>query len=199
MSFKNKNAKEKFYKKLLHRALVALGISGILNVFLIGYLISEFDETGYFFSGDFQTVGMQEEKPILAAAYVEPKFEEVPVMEKVAVPVDELPKQVLPPPIAQNIPTLKKTLPEVPKKVLSQTKSILQQNKKLEQSKKPEIAKNPAKQMAQVVHVVRAGESLWVIARRYRLDVSVIKKYNNLSTDALQPGMELKIPITQAR
>lgn len=43
-------------------------------------------------------------------------------------------------------------------------------------------------------HVVQQGESLWKIARKYRVSVESIMKTNNLDTDRLRPGRTLKIP-----
>lgn len=45
------------------------------------------------------------------------------------------------------------------------------------------------------VHVVRQGESLWLIARRYEIDVESLRAHNDLAEDAvLHPGDELRIP-----
>lgn len=44
------------------------------------------------------------------------------------------------------------------------------------------------------VHVVAPGESLWLIARRYGVDVSGLRRYNSLEGDVLQVGDKLRIP-----
>ena len=45
------------------------------------------------------------------------------------------------------------------------------------------------------VHVVQQGESLWLIARRYEIDVESLRAHNDLASDAvLQPGDELRLP-----
>ena len=44
------------------------------------------------------------------------------------------------------------------------------------------------------IHKVRRGESLSVIAERYRTSVRAIKSYNNLRSTRLQIGQVLKIP-----
>ena len=45
------------------------------------------------------------------------------------------------------------------------------------------------------VHVVQQGESLWLIARRYEIDVESLRAHNDLAGDAvLQPGDELRLP-----
>ena len=43
------------------------------------------------------------------------------------------------------------------------------------------------------IHVVGKGESLWDIARQYKISISEIKKRNDLSTNVIKPGMALKL------
>lgn len=44
------------------------------------------------------------------------------------------------------------------------------------------------------VYVVQEGDSLWKIARRYRVDIDALKAYNQLDSDFLKPGTSIKIP-----
>lgn len=44
------------------------------------------------------------------------------------------------------------------------------------------------------IHVVRRGESLGVIAKRYRVSVSALKSKNNLKSNMIHPGQRLIIP-----
>ena len=44
------------------------------------------------------------------------------------------------------------------------------------------------------VHVVRSGESLWIIARRYGTSIHAIQAENNLRSTSLHIGQELSIP-----
>lgn len=47
-----------------------------------------------------------------------------------------------------------------------------------------------------VVHVVRPGDSLWHIARRYDVKVNDITRHNGLAEDAvIRPGRKLEVPI----
>ena len=43
-------------------------------------------------------------------------------------------------------------------------------------------------------HVVRRGENLTLIARRYGTTTSALREYNSLSTSVLQPGQILRLP-----
>jgi hypothetical protein len=45
-----------------------------------------------------------------------------------------------------------------------------------------------------VTHVVRYGEALTTIARRYRTSADVVRQLNNLSTDAIRAGQRLRVP-----
>ncbi len=53
-----------------------------------------------------------------------------------------------------------------------------------------ELSEEPL-ESRELVHVVRRGESLWSIARRYGVTVSDIKRWNNLRSDRLSPGQRL--------
>ena len=47
-----------------------------------------------------------------------------------------------------------------------------------------------------VVHVVRPGDSLWHIARRYDVKVNDITRHNGLKDGAvIRPGRKLEVPI----
>lgn len=43
------------------------------------------------------------------------------------------------------------------------------------------------------VHVVRSGDSLWTIARRYGLTVAELLRYNRLDSERLMPGQQLRL------
>lgn len=45
-----------------------------------------------------------------------------------------------------------------------------------------------------IVHKVQSGESLWKIARRYKVSINSIVKLNHLESDRLRIGKELQIP-----
>jgi len=44
-----------------------------------------------------------------------------------------------------------------------------------------------------VIYVVKNGDSLWSIGRRYYVTVDSIRELNNLSTDEIRPGQKLLI------
>ena len=58
------------------------------------------------------------------------------------------------------------------------------------------IVLKPAPDYGVVFHTVKPGESLVLLASSYRSDVGAIKKLSGLKRDVLQPGQELKIPIS---
>ena len=45
----------------------------------------------------------------------------------------------------------------------------------------------------EVEHLVKSGESLWKIAKRYNVSISKLKQWNNLSRDRLQIGEKLTV------
>jgi LysM repeat protein len=58
----------------------------------------------------------------------------------------------------------------------------------------PPAPKPQAKPPALRRHVVKEGESLWKIARTYKVKVEDLAQLNKLEKDQIRPGMELKIP-----
>lgn len=48
-----------------------------------------------------------------------------------------------------------------------------------------------------IEYTVKSGDSLWLIARQYQTTVDAIKKLNGLTSDLLQIGQILKIPVSQ--
>ena len=53
--------------------------------------------------------------------------------------------------------------------------------------------KKSANQTKSAIHVVRNGESLWTIARKYNVTVNSIKNANKLKSEDLDIGQSLKI------
>jgi len=46
-----------------------------------------------------------------------------------------------------------------------------------------------------IIHVVRKGETLWGISKRYGIKVRQIMAYNGLKRDKIVPGQKLKLPV----
>ncbi len=53
------------------------------------------------------------------------------------------------------------------------------------------------KDLTSTRHIVRRGDSLWIIARKYGTTVTKIKSINNLSASNLRIGQRLKLPVRQ--
>ena len=53
--------------------------------------------------------------------------------------------------------------------------------------------KNKATNSGFVYHKIRSGETLSTIARRYRVTVNELKRWNNLRTSRIVAGKRLKI------
>lgn len=53
--------------------------------------------------------------------------------------------------------------------------------------------KNFEKQVEELFHEVKPGETLWAISKMYEVSVDQIKKWNNKDTNTLSPGERLKI------
>jgi hypothetical protein len=51
------------------------------------------------------------------------------------------------------------------------------------------------KAISEVVYIVQPGDSLWIISKKFRVDIATIKKHNQLQSDALKPGTSLRIPV----
>lgn len=58
----------------------------------------------------------------------------------------------------------------------------------------PAPAKAAEPKASLALHVVKEGESLWKIARQYKVDVKELVKMNELEKDRLLPGMTLRVP-----
>jgi len=58
---------------------------------------------------------------------------------------------------------------------------------------KPTYKKEIICKEKEIIHIVKKGESLWSIARRYGISIKKIKKDNNLKTNILKPGQKLVI------
>lgn len=56
-----------------------------------------------------------------------------------------------------------------------------------------QILKIPTNNQSPIIYTVVAGDSLWLIARRFNTTVDAIKKLNNLTSDLLQIGQKLFI------
>jgi LysM repeat protein len=60
-------------------------------------------------------------------------------------------------------------------------------------TKKAVAVNTPAKR-GDKIYTVQDGDNLWKIARRFHIDVEDLRAYNKLNSDALRPGMSIRIP-----
>jgi nucleoid-associated protein YgaU len=60
--------------------------------------------------------------------------------------------------------------------------------------KQEEVTNKPMTINSKREHVVSNGDTLFNISRRYGVDISEIKKFNNLESDQIQVGQLLQIP-----
>ena len=57
-----------------------------------------------------------------------------------------------------------------------------------------QVLKVPSNNTSDITYIVKSGDSLYSIARKYQITVDDIKKYNNLTSNLLSIGQILKIP-----
>jgi LysM repeat protein len=80
---------------------------------------------------------------------------------------------------------------EQEKKTTTQKKTTPEKNKQGKNSKKEE---KPKKKVPPAFHIVKSGESLWTISRKYGMGWEKLAKLNNLKKEAiLKPGQKLKL------
>lgn len=64
-----------------------------------------------------------------------------------------------------------------------------------------QVLKIPTKQTitpSEITYVVKSGDSLYSIARKYNTTVNDLMKYNNLTSNLLSIGQTLKIPTSES-
>jgi LysM repeat protein len=80
---------------------------------------------------------------------------------------------------------------EQEQKTTAQKKTTPEKNKQGKNSKKEE---KPKKKAPPAFHIVKSGESLWTISRKYGMAWEKLAKLNNLKKEAiLKPGQKLKL------
>jgi LysM repeat protein len=71
---------------------------------------------------------------------------------------------------------------------------VFQQNSDKEDSKK----EGSQPEVAATKHLIKEGETLWLIAQEYKVTVEQIMDWNELTSDLIHPGMELSIQVEEA-
>lgn len=64
----------------------------------------------------------------------------------------------------------------------------------VEKSSIPKKTENMKKNSVSKIHVVLEGETLWMISRKYQVELALLKTANKLSSDKIKKGQELLIP-----
>jgi LysM repeat protein len=98
------------------------------------------------------------------------------VPEKEAVAVAEVVVQNPPPLKAPELPTARLSKPPAAPKVA------------------PKTAASQTAAPKERLYIVQKGDTLWKIARRFHVDVALIKRHNKLSSDSIKEGAALWIP-----
>jgi LysM repeat protein len=97
----------------------------------------------------------------------------------------------------EPLPTKPTPMPQAAKPsstvVSSKSSSIAKTTTKSTASKTVKTTKTSSKKSSGS-YIVKSGDSLWKIAHKNHTTVKKLKAANNLSSDALKPGMSLKIP-----
>jgi LysM repeat protein len=84
---------------------------------------------------------------------------------------------------------------KAPEQILIAQKEILPVGSEKQKPVSLPSPKPAAPRQEIVYYVVREGDSLWKISRQFKIEVDTLLKINHLSSDQLQPGMSLRIPI----
>ncbi len=134
------------------------------------------------------------EKDVYQAARA--RFSQQKHAEMVAAPQAPaaLPPAVAPTKVSKSVPLKQSKPPLAPlmkkeKKAVAQTQTSLIPTKKTPPATKKAVLPRRSK-----MYVVADGDSLWKIAKRFNVEVEVLRKVNRLKSDSLKPGTPLLIP-----
>ncbi len=95
-----------------------------------------------------------------------------------------------PPEVFDHMAALKRFAPES----IALVQKPIEQAKPALESVAASASTKPAKDKKNKTHVIKEGDSLWKIARKYGVSIEAIKKANHLETEKLRSGKELIIP-----
>lgn len=140
------------------------------------------------------TPSVQAAVPVPSPVKIEPKPTVVAKAE-VKAPIQEKKASVTP----ATPPTPSKNLTQAPKPIAQQSppKSL---STKPQSQQVATLRKVPQSiQKKDFYYTVQEGDSLWKIARRFSVDVEVLRAFNQLETDSLHPGRTLRIPIANPK
>lgn len=113
-------------------------------------------------------------------------------------PVQSLQAPKTPPSQAQSarIASIQGPLPTKTIEKVSAPKSLTVSAKKTSMTVLNKVPPAPA-QKKDFYYTVQEGDTLWKIARRFTVDIEVLRAFNQLDKDALHPGQKLRIPLAK--
>lgn len=127
-----------------------------------------------------------------------------PAAEISPAPPLQAPAPQTPTPSSAQKPVVPKKLPEAPvtsskQAVPPKVKKDKEPVEKKEASEKKPVKVPPPSPPKQRTYTVQEGDSLWKIARRFGVKIEEIRTINNLQSDTLKPGTNLKIPSSKEK
>ena len=135
--------------------------------------------------------------PEKSQAEASPKTTDVSPAPPLKAPAPQLipPSSVKKPVLPQKLPEAAPASPSKPSAPAKVKKEAAEKKEPAE--KKP--AKTPPPQPKQRTYTVQEGDSLWKIARRFGVKIEEIRTINNLQSDTLKTGANLKIPSSKEK
>lgn len=136
-----------------------------------------------------QHLASQQAQPSQIEALKVPKPVDVPVAKVTSTPTSAPKKSEKP------------VAPPLPKKAVVDNKKPAQPQKSTTKAAKLTPATAPAPMppltpaSRDCLYMVQNGDTLWILSRRFNIDVGVLKAYNRLDREELRLGMSLRIPI----
>jgi LysM repeat protein len=103
--------------------------------------------------------------------------------------IESTPKSIKGKPVAVRVIDSREARVSIPDKSAKSVKEVKTSNSKPEKNTKAQADKNLKS------HIIRSGDTLWDVARKYQVSTEDICRLNSISTKTgLRPGTTLKLP-----